>query len=800
MPPLARFGKKSRFFLSPLVLPLGFFLVSVSIVFFLWFNAREIRIKNLEYETAVTAEQIKLRLEAWVDSRTAILQHLGSFWGKMSQSGEMGFAGEAQEIINLYPGFQAINLIDTDWVIRIVVPEASNQAAMNKDLHHHPDPAVGIALQKALDTRRFRRSSMIHLLQGKPGFATYFPSYGPDGSLIGTINGVFVMEDLVNSCLSEERLKERFAIRIMTLTGETTYSHIPPGFPDDYIVATDGIEIRIVDKNWRLGLVPTATLEKPFPLTGEGLRLIGGIALVLALSLLLHAYLLRLKELRESRENYKLLVDNQADMVLKLDSEFKIIFASPSTVKKIGLSESEILGCRTSKFIHPDDLHLLGGHIEDLESGKDNPPDLVVRIETAKGWVWTSWSGSNVRDKAGNIKARISVGRDITIHREMESRLRQGQKLQAVGQLAGGVAHDFNNIIQAILGYLGFVKEELPPDSSAFQDLTQAEIAAERAATLTRQLLAFSRRQMLQPVLLDLNKVAADLLPMLHRLLGESIELTFLAGKSLSPVKADRGQLEQILVNLCVNSRDAIAEETGAITIETSEITLDANFCRAHQWAEPGRWVRLGLTDSGQGMDENTLTQIFEPFFTTKEMGKGTGLGLATVYGIVKQHEGLIDVQSQPGEGSCFSLFLKAEQSVLPQDAILPDRLAKSGLETVLLAEDEEMVRTLTTRILEVAGYRVFAAENGRLAHDIWLKKMDEIDIVVMDMVMPQMGGRELSRLIRQDNPKARILFISGYDSESFRTPLNLKEPTDILIKPFNRELLLNRIREVIDR
>jgi len=792
--------KKQHTFLSPLILPLAFFLLSSIIILFIWNNARENRIRNLEHETAVTAEQIKLRLEAWIDSRTAILRHMGSFVETLPLQDDVGFRQEAKKIIGLYPGFQAINLIDEDWFIRIVVPLATNEAALNKDLHKHPTAGVGDVVQISLDTGEIHRSPLMHLLQGKPGFATYFPVHRADGSLVGIINGVFLMENVVNNCLSEKRLKERFAIRIFTLAHELAYSHEPAGFPPGFEGNNEAIDIRIVDKNWKLVLVPMAAVNQPLLVTERNLGLIGGIFLALALSVLLRAYLLRLVELRESRANYKLLVDHQADMVVKQDSEFRVVFASPTTMKKLAIPEDELLGRHTSDFVHPEDLHLVREHREEIFKGEDDSKSLVLRIKSGDEWMWTSWTGSNMRDKEGHLIARISVGRDITHERDMESRLRQGQKLQAVGQLAGGVAHDFNNIIQAILGYLGFVMADLPPDSEAYNDLTQAELAAERAATLTRQLLAFSRRQLLQPVLLDLNDVVSELLPMLRRLLGESIDLKFKQGQNIGSVKADRGQLEQILVNLCVNARDAIVEETGIITIETNLVTLDHLFCRHHQWAEPGQWVQLKMDDSGLGMDKNTLSQVFEPFFTTKETGKGTGLGLATVYGIVKQHDGLINVTSAPGQGTSFSLYLKAMTEELQSEQATTSPSVKTGEETVLLAEDEAMVRNLTTRILEMAGYRVLVAENGLLASELWAEKKEEIDLVVMDVVMPRMGGHELSQLIRKDNPDIKILFISGYDSQSFRTPLAARESEELLLKPFNQSALLERVRKILDR
>ncbi len=792
---------QSRFqiLLSPWVLPLAFFLLSAMAIFSFWSNARESRLNKIQLETEVTAEQVKLRIEAWVDNRVAILQHFASTWEVLSEFGEEAFTQEALEIQALYPGFQAINLINEDWVIDIVVPEETNKAALNIDLHHHPDPAVGAALQDALAANDIRRSPLIHLLQGKNGFATYYPVLRKDGSLVGVINGVFVMTDLIDSCLGEERLRQQFAFEVKTFSGEVTYFHHPPAYTHQKTEQTVSLPIRFVDKNWRLCLMPLEAQSQPLFFTGEGLLMLGGLLMTLALSLLMYAYLLRVTELRESQSNYKMLVDNQVDMLIKVDSQFNLIFVSPSARKTFKLPESKLLGRKTTEFVHPDDLGLVTQHHKDLHDGLE-VNNLVVRIKSGDEWIWTSWSGSSVFNDKGEIEGRVSVGRDITKQREMENLLRQGQKLQAVGQLAGGVAHDFNNIIQAILGYIGFVKSGLTPESEAFNDLTQAEIASERAATLTRQLLAFSRRQMLQPVLLNLNPVTAELLPMLRRLLGESINLEFHPAENISAVQADRSQIEQILVNLCVNARDAILTDNGSITISTSAVQLDDVFCQQHQWAEPGSWICLNLSDSGCGMNEDVMAQIFEPFFTTKDTGKGTGLGLATVYGIIKQHEGLIEVNSQPGQGTSFCLYLKAVEGRFQTDEILTLTTPKAGTETILLAEDEQMVRNLTQRILLDSGYKVLLAEDGVQAYALWTQHSSEIDLVIMDVVMPRMGGRELSKKLRNEQHDIGILFISGYDSESFRSPLTTSEPVELLLKPFNRESLLERVREVIDR
>ncbi|MCP4290284.1 MAG: response regulator [bacterium] len=777
-------------------------------------NAKQIHQKNLRLETEVTAEQIKLRLESWVDNRIAILEYLANSEHISPQNNPDVFIEEALKVQGLYPGFQAINWIDPEMVITIVTPEATNLAAKNVNLNKHPDPAVPNALRSAIKDRSICRSPMIHLLQGKPGFATYLPLWNHDGSSGGCLNGVFVMEKVVESCLGPIPLKNRFAMEIVTLSGNVAYQYIPDVSPlpisntsafselglSNIPEAVSNLKIRIVDKNWEISLLPLAAINRPLLLTGEGWLFIAGLTLASALSLLLRAYLLRILELRESQSNYKLMVDHQVDMLVKVDDQLKLVFVSPSAIKKIGLPKEDILGKKTIEFIHPEDHLKAKKYLQILTENPTEHLALVVRLKNNDSWMWTSWAGSNIFNESGEFVGLVIVGRDITEERELESRLRQGQKLQAVGQLAGGVAHDFNNIIQAILGYLDFVKADLPQESDSYKDLTQAELAAERAASLTRQLLAFSRRQMLQPVVLNLNSITRDLLPMLRRLLGESIDLKFSTQPSLPSVKADQSQIEQILVNLCVNARDSISEETGQISIETSQVTLDEKFCRLNPWAEPGQWICLSLTDSGCGMEEEILTQIFEPFFTTKETGKGTGLGLATVYGIIKQHEGLLHVTSSPGQGSQFQIYLRTVTEVASENGSQPLHEPVVGFEKILLVEDEEMVRNLTCRLLESSGYQVVVAENGVQAYKLWREKNQEFDLVLMDVVMPLMGGRELSKKIKQDSPEMRIIFMSGYDSESFISPVDRSDPSDLLLKPFDRITLLEKVRDLLDR
>ena len=781
---------------SPTALPLAFLVLFLGITWWMWQYSARTRQESIRQETAVTLEQVKQRLETWVDSRVAILQHFASPNARHHQVESGHFEDMATELVDLYPGFQALNFIDPDWVIRIVVPAETNQAALNKDLHQHPDPGVPLALQAALDEDGIRRSPLIHLLQGKPGFATYLPIRDKEGHLLGILNGVFVMDKLVDSCLGEEKLRRRFALTIGTIDGEVAYASRPTGMPDEPGAIVETVPLRIVDRNWLLSLEPRMATMGAIP-RSAWLTLTGGIALALALSLLLRAYMLRIAELAGSREEYKTLIEVLPDMVIKFDARRRIFFASPAALRLLQVSEEEILGKSALDFLLPEDHEVANQFTRRLLAGEE-PGFSEVRALTPDGPLWTSWTARAILDDDGVMQGFVSVGRDISRARELEQQLRQAQKLQAVGQLAGGIAHDFNNIIQAVLGYIGFAKSSLEPESEEYDDLEQAEKAADRAATLTRQLLAFSRRQILRPVLLDLNMVTAELVPMLHRLLGESIELSFRHDPAIEPVLADRGQLEQILVNLCLNARDAIGEEMGVIRVSTSVCVLDAAFCKKHRWAQPGRWVCLELSDTGCGMDEGVLGQIFEPFFTTKETGKGTGLGLATVYGIVKQHEGLIDVKSHPGQGTTFNIFLQAQEGKLPDevDALTEPSLAGHG--TILLVEDQDMVRDMAQRVLQRAGYTVITAEDGMQALEIWGQPDRRFDVIVMDMVMPRMGGRELADHIRADRPRQPILFISGFDADSFGGPMDLSPHEALLQKPFRKEELLKVLQRLM--
>ncbi len=394
---------------------------------------------------------------------------------------------------------------------------------------------------------------------------------------------------------------------------------------------------------------------------------------------------------------------------------------------------------------------------------------------------------------------------DITEHKHteaerqrLETQFQQAQKMEAVGQLAGGVAHDFNNLLQVINGYTDIALMDLEPGSPATQALQEIATAGERAARLIGQLLAFSRRQIMKLEYMSLNTVVEEFLKMVKRVIGEDIHVNFVPGPALGVVHVDRGQMEQVIMNLCVNARDAMPQG-GTLTIETKNVVLDHDYCEAHAGAAPGHYILLTLTDTGCGMDTETQKHIFEPFFTTKGLGKGTGLGLATVYGIIKQHDGMIQVYSEPGMGTIFKIYLpKLEPSVhqtLPKD----ESPVRGGHETILMAEDDPMVRALAQKVLENAGYTVLAACDGREALQVFYENPDRVDLVLLDVVMPNLGGKAVYDELRRDFPTLRFLFASGYSENAIHTGFILDEGIQLIQKPYAPKELLRRIRMILD-
>jgi two-component system, cell cycle sensor histidine kinase and response regulator CckA len=402
--------------------------------------------------------------------------------------------------------------------------------------------------------------------------------------------------------------------------------------------------------------------------------------------------------------------------------------------------------------------------------------------------------------RGGEIVGASKIAHDITRIKQLEEQFRQAQKMEAIGRLAGGVAHDFNNLLTIICGYSDVILKDLPPEGRTRALLTEIKKAGERAAALTRQLLAVSRKQPLEPKVLDLNEVVGGCEKMLKRLVGEDVDLAAVLDPALGRVKTDPGQIEQVLMNLVVNARDAMPQG-GKLTIETANVALDRSYCRLHAGVKPGRYVMLAVSDTGCGMDEQTQARIFEPFFTTKEPGKGTGLGLAMVYGFIKQSEGHVYVYSEPGHGTTFKIYLLEVEPVRVSGQLSAAiDTAPRGSETVLVVEDEAEVRAFTRHVLEGCGYTVLEAAHGGEAILLVEQHHGPVHLLVSDVVMPEMGGRRLAERMIALKPGIKVLYVSGYTPDAVVRHGVVESEAAFLQKPFAPGVLARKVREVLDQ
>jgi two-component system cell cycle sensor histidine kinase/response regulator CckA len=492
-------------------------------------------------------------------------------------------------------------------------------------------------------------------------------------------------------------------------------------------------------------------------------------------------------------ELFSLIAENAADMIAVVTADGKRLYNSPSYQKLLGYSLDELEKTSAYEQIHPDDIAAVTAAAQEARTtGVGRRLEYRVRHKSGE-WRVLESTASAVRNAEGTVEKLVIVNRDITERRELEQQLVLSQRLEAVGKLSGGIAHDFNNLLGVIIGYSEALQQNIGPENPLREAIDEIQKAGQRAATLTQQLLAFSRKQVLAPKVLDLNSIVEDMQKMLRRLIGEDIELKFNMPVDLGRVKADRGQLEQVILNLAVNARDAMPKG-GELKIETANAQLDEKDVSRHRYVTPGHYVMLKVSDTGIGMDAKTQSHIFEPFFTTKEKGKGTGLGLATVYGIVKQSGGYIWLESELGKGTTFRIFLARAEGV--EEEATPAEPVKrgDGPRTILLVEDEPSLRKLTHRTLKDMGYSVLEANDAAQAIDVARSTDAPIDLLLTDVIMPGMSGGDLAKKLSPENPHMRVLFMSGYTDGAIEVRGSLPPGMAVLRKPFTRDVLLRTV------
>jgi len=505
------------------------------------------------------------------------------------------------------------------------------------------------------------------------------------------------------------------------------------------------------------------------------------------------------ESLKMSEEKYRTVLEANPDPVVVYDIEGKVIYFNPAFTRLFGWSLEECLNKKMEVFVPEDAWHETKKMIKKVLAGEWFTGIETWRYHKKGKIIPVNISGAIYKDKDGNPIGSVINLRDISDQKKMEAQFQQAQKMESVGRLAGGVAHDYNNALTAIMGYTELAMTDAEPKGPLHDDLNEILKASRHAKDITRQLLAFARKQTIAPKVLDLNTSIESMLKMIRRLIGENIDLAWFPGKNLWPVKMDPAQIDQILANLCVNAKDAIAG-VGKITIETWVIVLDEAYCAGHRGFVPGEFVLMAISDDGCGMDKETIDNIFEPFFTTKDIDKGTGLGLSTVYGIVKQNNGFINVYSEPGKGTTIKIYLpRNEGKAVEIQRERTEQIPQGHGETILLVEDDISILKLIQKILNGLGYKVLAANSPKSALKLAKEHNSEIHLLVTDVIMPEMNGLEMANSLQSLYPDLKRVFMSGYTADTIAHHGFLDEGIDFIQKPCSRTDLAKIVRKVLN-
>jgi two-component system, cell cycle sensor histidine kinase and response regulator CckA len=601
-----------------------------------------------------------------------------------------------------------------------------------------------------------------------------------------------------------QNFAERIVIKVFSSSGKSPSGSSPENWRRterrQWLLSATGIIVSLLLTLGIVSFVLPAFLPgmEPYSLdTSLAVHALVGLVLLFDLYVIFQqVQLFRVrKEIAEREELFRLITENAADMIAVVDGSGNRLYNSPSYQKLLGYSPDELRQTTGIEQIHPEDRQkVIEAATEAKRSGVGRSVEYRIRHRDGR-WVPLESTASVIRNGSGGVEKLVIVNRDITERKDLEKQLLLSQKLEAVGRLSGGVAHDFNNLLGVILGYGEELQKHIPPDDPYREAVDEIQNAGKRAASLTQQLLAFSRKQVFEPQVLDLKTIVAEGVKMLERLIGEDITLEIAQSQPVGTVKADRSQIERVILNLAVNARDAMPDG-GKIAIEMADVELDETSPTLNRCVAPGPYVMLKVADTGCGMDAELQSHIFEPFFTTK--GHGTGLGLATVYGVVKQSGGYISVESAPGKGTTFIIYLPrvAEieekiQELEPSTRVFTQRV------TVLLVEDERALRKLTRKMLLEMGLTVLEAKDGFQAIELSKQTEATIDLLLTDVVMPGMSGRALAEQLSPQRPDMKVLYMSGY-TDGVIAKHGVAEPgISILRKPFTRDELTRRVEDI---
>jgi two-component system, cell cycle sensor histidine kinase and response regulator CckA len=763
------------------------FVVVAASLFAAWLLVRHHRAETLHLQTGLVADQIAARLEEAIAGRLEMVEMLRrEIAAGLVTNDRDAFEARAALVQQQLDGYQAINWIDTEGVIRWVVPVDENVAALDSNIRLHPD--AGETFVRAEVTGNPQITGPVRLLQGGTGFAGYFPVDRDDGRQ-GYINAVFRIEDLARSVLGPAVL-DHYAVGL-TDDSVTLLSAGPPFVPQAEPFRSTST-LTVGERTWQLTLAPSHALMEA---TGRGHALLLAASLVLATALIGFAWLglrsrLRLEtslqerdQAEAARASLSALVESSRDVVLMADRRLQLVYLNTAGRQLLGIDAPGDTNLRD--LLAPDVLEEV---VTQLDGGGQTGRwrgELALENQKDGEHIPLQLEAFPLRGADGTVTNVAAVGRDLRLQHHLEAQLAQAQKLEALGRLAGGVAHDFNNLIMVIQGNAELAARHAA-DAELVRDLEGILEASNRASTLTRQLLAFSRRRIAAPRPVDPGGVVRGVEVMLRRLIRENIALVVRTPSEVWPVVADPGELEQVVVNLAVNAGDAMPDG-GRLAIEVENCAHPA-----------GDLICVTVSDTGEGMSEEVRERLFEPFFTTKAVGRGTGLGLATVYAVVSRLRGRIFVESAPGEGSTFRIEIPRSNRSLDASAEEPKRLRR-GNETILLVEDDADVRRVGVRLLEGLGHRVLQAGDGTEARALLESRKDEVDVVITDAVMPGLGGLELTEWIQAHRPELPIVATSGY-SDALTDERGLKSRgVHFLPKPWTEASVSRVLREAMD-
>jgi len=778
--------------------PLIFLLSGWALVLAIWLVLDQSETQDLKITTLSTAQRIQIKLESCVQTRMALVDSLAMQDWVDQRDVIKNWPSATRTLLNIYSGIQAINYVDNDGIIRVVSPEMGNESALGKNLLEHSDPAVPRALKKAKLSSQIVRTDTVSLLQSGRGFATYKQLIAMNGKPIGFINSVFRIDSLMQYCLHTENISDQYLYQIIEQDGTLIYDHVDQPEKGKWDFEVD-LAVQILDKPWRLRLAPnTRYIDSQNSGLDEVLTLVGAL-LTLLLAFAIRALLARQNSLLESEARYRLLIENQSDLVVHYSADMEIIYASPNYCEVHNKSQLELVGTRFQPKIHEEDQHTFNESQTRLRTSPFVSQYDRMREEIDGDWRWFGWSSSGAVDEQGQLETVTAIGRDITELMRLELQISHAQKMQAVGLMAGGISHDFNNLLQVMLANIEFVLEDLPDNSPVNEDLMRVRQSITRAMELSQKLGSLNRQQSSGVDIIDLKLLVSSFVELLSRTIGSSIEILYETSASDFKVRGSATEIEQVLLNLCFNARDSI-EGNGSIKISLDQVNADVLFRQRYPELSGDVYVCIRIKDDGCGMDPETLSRIFDPFYTTKAAGSGTGLGLTNCYSIVRQHDGLILADSKPGKGSTFRIYLPLTDESPTSPSV--ESSIVHGIEVegnkVLVVDDDTDVLELTVRNLESAGYKTVTASDGSQALEILRQADSGITLVVMDLVMPVMDGRSAGSFINIEFPDIKILYISGYDPVSQApdaAPLN----GPLLRKPYRAAELYEAMKVLVN-